>query len=118
MAYALDTAKGIATQNHETIPALRAALSEPFAVLMFDDGRTEVLAALAIASEPDDSCADSLRAVEPHVPWELPLLTWRARCYDRVHHPSASKATSELEEFLEGQPTPFGHGLGYVRAAP
>src|SRR5258707_5519833 len=66
MAYALDTAKGIATQNHETIPALRAALSEPFAVLMFDDGRTEVLAALAIASEPDNSYAASLRAVEPH----------------------------------------------------
>jgi hypothetical protein len=118
LAYALDTAKGVVTQNPETLPAIRAALSEPFALLMFDEGRIEVLTSFAVGNEPDDSCADALRAIEPHVPWELPTLTWRARCYERVHDPNAGKATSELEEFMEGQPTPFGYGLGYVRAAP
>jgi spermidine synthase len=118
LAYALDVARGVATDKPETLPAVRAALSEPFAVRMFDEMRSGILLSFATLHEPDDSCADALSAFEPDVPWQLPTLTWRAQCYARVHHPNARRAQSELDEFLEGQPIPFGSGLGYVRAAP
>ncbi len=118
LAHALDTAKGITTLDPRTIPAIRSALAEPLSVLMFEEGRLDVLLTLALGHEPDDACADALRVLEPNVPWQLAALAWRARCYERIHHPSATRAARDLEVYVETQPIPFGSGLGFVRAAP
>jgi hypothetical protein len=59
----------------------------------------------------DRSCADALAPLEPHVPWEFAVLSWRALCYEGLGHPSATHAAADLEQYLTERQVPFGVGL-------
>jgi hypothetical protein len=64
-----------------------------------------MLLKLAVAREPDSSCAAALASYEPNTLWQEPLLTWRARCYDMLHHADAARAAQERDEFAANEPT-------------
>jgi spermidine synthase len=118
MEHALQTAKELAARNPETIATLRPALDVPFSVLMLDDSRNETVLSFVVARDPDPTCADALRPLEPYVPWHQALLTWRARCYKMLHHAEADRAEADLARFTQDQPFQFGSGLNFVRVGP
>jgi hypothetical protein len=111
MRQAIYTAGEIAHRNPASIPALRAALDVPFAISMLDDMRSDAILTLARSQGIDRSCANVLAAFEPHVPWQLAVLSWRARCYEMIGHPAATRASADLDEYLSNRQTPFGVGL-------
>jgi hypothetical protein len=118
MEHALQTAKELAARSPETVGVLRAALEEPFAVVMLDEARSETILTFAVAHDPTPTCADALRPFEPWVPWHQALLNWRARCYKMLHHAEADRAERDLQRFVRDQPSSFGNGLNFVRVGP
>jgi spermidine synthase len=111
MNQTLETVKELGQRNPQSIPALRAALAEPFACYLMDEARNEVLLIIARNLPMDDDCAKVLQPFEPYFPWSLDLLTWRSECYDRIHHPEAARAKAEIEEFVSAQPVLIGDGM-------
>jgi hypothetical protein len=111
MTQAFETAKELGRRHPPSIEALRRALEQPFACAMLDDIREETRLRLLQNLPMDDSCALALASFEPYVPWAMDFLTWRAQCYERVHHREAPRAVAELQEFMAAQPTAIGDGL-------
>jgi hypothetical protein len=111
MSQTLETTKELAQRHPPSLPALRAALSEPFACYLMDEARQEVLLLMARNQPMDDDCAKVLEPLEPYFPWTIDLLQWRAQCYQRVAHPEAARAQAEAEEFFRAQPLAIGDGM-------
>jgi spermidine synthase len=111
MNQALETVKELAQRHPPSIPALREALSQPFACNLLDEARSEVLLLMARNQPLDDDCVKALAPFEPSFPWAVDLLTWRQQCYERVNHPEAARAKAEVEEFMSAQPAVLADGM-------
>jgi hypothetical protein len=118
MSLALESAKELTARQGETMGLVHEALSQPFALNMFDESRRATLLALDMVKKLDSGCIEILRPFEPYVPWREELLAWRARCYALARHPEHARAQRELDEFNRNVSMPFGKGLDFVRAGP
>jgi hypothetical protein len=105
MTHALETATHLVQRDPNSLKILRGALEQPFAGLMLDESRREILLKLAVARDPDANCAQALTTYEPYPLWQQPLLTWRARCYEMLHHADAARAAQERDEYESNEPT-------------
>ncbi len=111
MNQTMETVKELAQRHPPSIPALREALSQPFACNLLDEARSEVLLLMARNQPLDDECVKALAPFEPYFPWAIDLLTWRQQCYERVNHPEAARAKAEVEEFTNAQPAALADGM-------
>ena len=104
MTHALETATVLITRDANSFKILRPALDQPFVGLMLDESRRELLLKIAVSRDPDANCAQALSSYEPYTLWQQPLLTWRARCYEMLHHADAVRAAQERDEFDQNEP--------------
>lgn len=82
MRNALDTATELAAADRASAPRIFAALEQPFAARLLNDGR--LLRRLAVAEQIgkcSPAMVTALQALEPHVPWRRHILVLRAECY-------------------------------------
>ncbi|MET0592753.1 MAG: fused MFS/spermidine synthase, partial [Polyangiaceae bacterium] len=114
MRHAIELAADLAGRSPELAARVYAALKEPFAGDLQQELRTDVMLVAAGQLPLETACVESLSGLEPHVPWRLSVLSWRSRCYE-AHKPAwAGRAARELDEYLSGEPAPFGIGLTNV----
>jgi spermidine synthase len=116
MTHALETAQHVMSRDASTVKMLKAAIEQPFAAQMLDESRREILLKLAVARDPDASCAQALTTYEPYPLWQEPLLTWRARCYELLHHADAARAAQERDEYQRNEPGALSEGARLVRS--
>ncbi|HMJ54730.1 MAG TPA: fused MFS/spermidine synthase [Polyangiaceae bacterium] len=115
MSHALETTGHLMAREPTVLKILRPALEEPFAAVMLDESRREILLKLAVARDPDSTCATALTSYEPHPLWQQPLLGWRARCYEALHHAEATRAAQERDEYDSNEPAGINEGNRLVR---
>jgi hypothetical protein len=89
----------IAQQEPQHAPKLYAAISEPFAVFLFNERRRATRCLLAQQIGPSPT-AVAIFELEPHVPWDEQFLTVRRKAYVETNHPLAAKARRDLVDFL------------------
>jgi spermidine synthase len=118
MTHALETANHLMARDATAQKLLRTSLDKPFAVMMLEESRREILLKLAVGKDPDASCAQALATYEPYTLWQQPLLTWRARCYEMLHHADAARAAQERDEFDRNEPAAISDNDRVVRSAP
>jgi spermidine synthase len=82
---------------------LLEALNEPLAVYMLEERRLLVRCAVAQRIGASET-AFAIQAMEPHVPWDSQFLDMRARAYESVNHPLATRARRELLLFRRNTP--------------
>jgi spermidine synthase len=104
MTHALETATHLVTRDPTMFKLVRPSLEQPFSALMLDEARREILLKVAVARDPDATCATALASYEPYSLWQQPLLTWRARCYEMLHHADAVRAAQERDEYDRNEP--------------
>jgi len=107
---ALFEAREFVWRDARFAPRIYAALREPFALRVHDDGRKQVALAAAVRAR-GLACVEALGAYEPDVPWEEPFLTTRRDCYRAANDSNSARAESDLVEWRAGRPAPFGAGL-------
>jgi spermidine synthase len=90
---------------------LYAALSQPFAARMFDGQRRVTRIWLTREMGGPSRCAEAIRSLEPHVPWDELFLTYRHECYRQTGSPLAEEARRDMEEFLAATPPKLAEGL-------
>jgi hypothetical protein len=87
MSHALSLADELSLAHPQLVPVLFEALRQPFAVAALEEPRRLIL--LSVASHGGTyRCDEVLAPLEPHVPWRLDVLKYRAACYgvrDRRH---------------------------------
>jgi hypothetical protein len=114
MRHAVELAADIATHDTGLAARIYAALKEPFAGHLQDELRIDAMLVAAGQLPLETACVEALSGLEPHVPWRLSVLSWRSRCYD-AHMPAlAGRAAREVDQYLSGEPAPFGVGLTNV----
>jgi hypothetical protein len=109
--HAFDTLEEIAGLDPSLAPRLYRAILSPLPAYVQEDRRIQALLSLAQHHTVGVPCADTLRLVEPHVPWTEDLLTWRARCYGSGVGREARRAEAELAELMASRASPFKAGL-------
>jgi spermidine synthase len=109
--HAFDTLEEIAGLDPSLAPSLYGAILSPLPAYVQEDRRVQALLSLAQRHTVGVPCAETLRLVEPHVPWTEELLSWRARCYGPGESPDARRARAELAELLASRAQPFKTGL-------
>ena len=117
MTHALETATHLIGRDPGALKILRPAIEQPFAAMMLDESRRELLLKLAVGRDPDASCAQALTSYEPYTLWQEPLLTWRARCYELLRHADAVRAAKERDEYAGNEPGTMAEGARLVRGA-
>jgi len=115
MTHALETATHLLGRDPGALKILRPALEQPFAAMMLDESRREILLKLAVGREPDSTCAQALTGYEPHPLWQEPLLSWRARCYELLRHADAARAAQERDAYARNEPGNLAEGARLVR---
>jgi hypothetical protein len=115
MTHALETVSHVIMRDGSTLKSLRPGLEQPFAAMMLDESRREILLKIAVARDPDANCATALTSYEPYVLWQQPLLTWRARCYEMLHHAEAVRAAQERDEYDHNEPATISDATRIVR---
>jgi hypothetical protein len=108
---ALDSAVNVASLLPAAAPALYAALGVPFSARLLDEARLLARTRIAMHMKGTGACLPTLDALEPHMPWRLDILAWRAHCYDKLGDPRAVLARGELEEFAGEQPASLADAL-------
>ncbi|MEM7349256.1 MAG: fused MFS/spermidine synthase [Acidobacteriota bacterium] len=101
---ALALAGDLARRDKSSGPALFDALSKPFSVRLLDEARLRTRIDIARVGDFETLCASALAPLEPHVPWEQDILTFRARCYAAIDHPLQKTANDDLEQFIRRAP--------------
>jgi spermidine synthase len=109
--HAFDTLEMTVNLDPTLAPRLYRAIAEPFAVHVQEDRRELSLLWLAQKHAVGVPCAETLRLVEPHVPWNEDFLSWRSRCYGTGPEPLAVRAREELAELTATKPVAFATGL-------
>ncbi len=84
-------------------PLLFDGLSQPFALMGYEEQRVATSAELA-SYLPAEAAIGSVAALEPNFPWTVEYLTLRARVYRQVGDWRATVAESDLAEFLAREP--------------
>jgi spermidine synthase len=115
MTHALETVTHLLGRDPAVNKILRPAIDQPFAAMMLDESRREILLKLAVGREPDNTCAQALTSYEPYPLWQQPLLTWRARCYELLRHADAARAAQERDEYDRNEPGSMAEGARLVR---
>jgi len=94
---------------------LFAALSEPFAVMLFEEKRIATRFSIAAIIDGPDHCTPNglatVKAFEPHVPWNEEFLARREQCYRQLRDPLAEGAARDLEAFRARAPVPLSRVL-------
>ena len=111
MKDALLSADEIARHDNTLALRLFRIIEQPFSTMSLEGFRTQIGLALAFRLDRQQVCLDALRPLEPHVPWDLPVLSWRRSCYRDAHLPEAQRAEHELDEYLAQRSVPFGEYL-------
>ena len=112
--HAVELAADLAKRDQALAQRAYAALRLPFAGDLQQEMRIDAMLVAAGQLPLETACVEALSGLEPHVPWRLSVLSWRARCYE-AHKPAwAGRAARELDEFLSGEAAPFGEGLTNV----
>jgi spermidine synthase len=114
MTHALETVTHLFGRDPGALKILRPAIEQPFAAVMLDESRREILLKLAVGREPDSTCAQALATYEPHTLWQEPLLSWRARCYELLRHADAARAAQERDEYAKNEPGSMAEGARLV----
>ncbi|HEX3583687.1 MAG TPA: spermidine synthase [Thermoanaerobaculia bacterium] len=90
------------------LPRLVDALSEPFAIHLFDDYRRSAQLLLADRISGEDGCSAGemslVASYEPNVPWQHDFLRKRAICYRQYRDARAARAEKEWATFEANEP--------------
>ncbi|HEV2847006.1 MAG TPA: fused MFS/spermidine synthase, partial [Thermoanaerobaculia bacterium] len=81
-----------------------AALSLPFSTDMFDHQRHLTRVRIARLLSSPRLCAEAFAPLEPHVPWDEQMLTFRYECYQAAKSPLLDRAREALETYREAAP--------------
>jgi hypothetical protein len=111
MRGAMDLVHQIAARNQSWSVRMTNALSEPFALYLFDDARLELLVQLKAGLPLDSTCVERLAPLEPHFSWQVKMLRYRAACYKRFRPELAARAGEDLQEILVQRPPPLEEAL-------
>jgi spermidine synthase len=114
MRHAVELAADLALRDRALAERVYAVLREPFAGDLQQEIRTDAMLVAAGQLPLESACVAALSGLEPHVPWRLSVLSWRARCYDAQKPAMAGRAARELDEYVSGEAAPFGLGLTNV----
>jgi spermidine synthase len=107
----LALAVDLARRDHAVAVRLWEALGQPFAARMREQQRVLSRLWVARSLDPARLCAEALAPMEPHVPWGVAVLAFRAECYSRQKHSLAGRARRDLQEFLDNTPPRLDAGL-------
>jgi predicted membrane-bound spermidine synthase len=118
MAHALGLADELARARPDMAPVLFDALGQPFAVAALEEPRRLVRLNVASLGRLTARCGEALASLEPHVPWRLDVLRYRASCYERTHDPRAGQALADLETYLLQEPAPSASPPPSATSAP
>jgi spermidine synthase len=102
----MERALSLAVEMGKEPPAARrllAALSQPFAVRMFELDRQLKRVTLA-ARAGGSSCRSVFHDLEPYPMWSETVLRQRALCYARLGDPLAERAAADLGRFRRQRP--------------
>ena len=80
------------------------ALSQPFSTRMFDHQRHLTRIQLSRLLGSSRLCAEAFAPLEPYVPWEDHMLTFRYECYQAAKSPLVEQARKDLEEYRRAAP--------------
>ena len=94
----------VASADRRQARRLLRALEEPFAVLLFEEGRLVTRVNLAARVDFLGECVAAFAALEPHVIWEEDFLKARRRCYEGREHPLAARAARDLADYQKNAP--------------
>jgi spermidine synthase len=90
------------------LPQIAEALSQPFAIHMFEEFRKSALFLVLKQTSPPWGCSEQemqiIHDYEPHVPWQEPYLARRAQCYEQGHLAASPDAARDLQQFLAAAP--------------
>jgi hypothetical protein len=105
MQRAIELAQTVAYEAPDKNLARRLcrALSEPFAVYLWNQNRLGRRLEVAADLGDPEPLKDALEAFEPHVPWQRRFLEMRLESYIRLADPRTAKAESDLQQFLQEQ---------------
>ena len=84
-----------------------AALNTPFAAGALPEQRLTAAALLTRTAGLAGTCAGPMHALEPHTPWDVPMLTLRRDCYAASGDPLLGVAERDLQRFSELDAQPF-----------
>jgi len=101
------SATGLGRTSPEAGDRIFAALAEPLAVGLMEEARLRARLDLAVGDRFESRCLQALEPLEPHVFWELEVLSRRARCYRMHGHPRTERALDDLATFLAAEPPPL-----------
>jgi hypothetical protein len=91
--------------DHATGPRLLGALDQPYSTGQMQQPRLATRYAIAYTLEGCSArTLQSLRALEPWVPWTRNVLETRADCYAKTNHPLAARAEREWQMYLAAEP--------------
>ena len=96
MERALKLGQTIAAQEPALAPVLLEGMSQPFAAMVFEEYRMELLVDLA-SHIGFETAAEHIESFEPNVLWTEEFLKFRALCYEAVDHPLAARAQRDLD---------------------
>jgi spermidine synthase len=89
-------------------PQLLDAISQPFAIHMFDEYRRSAELLLADRMATSMVCTETERRLiasyEPDFPWQQDYLRKRAQCYAQAGDPRAARAERDWQEYLSNEP--------------
>jgi spermidine synthase len=89
-------------------PKIMSMLSRPFVVHVNALAREQARVRIARALPPTQpACLELFSEMEPHVPWTLPMLQFRAACYAAHASPLRARAQADVNLFKASAPTPF-----------
>ena len=89
-------------------PELLDAISQPFAIHMFDEYRRSAELLLADRMATSMVCTETERRLiasyEPNFPWQQDYLRKRAQCYAQAGDPRAARAERDWQDYLANEP--------------
>jgi spermidine synthase len=89
-------------------PQLFDALSEPFAIHMFDEYRRSAQLLVADRLSGSAVCNTTelrlIESYEPDFPWQQDYLHKRAQCYEQANDPRAARAQRDWQTYLGAEP--------------
>ena len=97
-------AADLASKDKNLASRLDKALSQPFAVSMFEEERQQTrfkVATYLDSSRLEDAIAD----LEPNVPWKRPFLERRVKLYEATGNRRAASARRDLARYLKHDAT-------------
>jgi spermidine synthase len=110
MMRALRLVREIADQPRASamFPQLIDAVSQPFAIHMFEEYRRSLQLLLADRISGSTVCSAQERKLiesyEPDFPWQQDYLRKRAECYAQAGDPRAARAQRDWQEYLAAEP--------------